>query len=65
MNDINLHTKYNFSSLYGFTEICDETFHYSQCGKEEKRANTRKNKQEKAGSNSQDTIHYYQPPYQI
>ena len=30
---INLHTKYDYSSLHTFTEIFDEKFHYSKYGK--------------------------------
>ena len=33
--------------------------------KKENWTNTGKNKQEKAGSKSHDTIHHYQPAYQI
>ena len=32
---INLHTKYDYSSLHGFTEIFDEKFHYLKYGKRE------------------------------
>ena len=60
-----LHTKYDYSSLHGFTEIFDEKLHYSKCGKEEYRTNTGKKKNEKAGLPSHDTIHNYQPAYQI
>ena len=62
---INLHTKYDYSSLHSFTEIFDEKFHHSKYGKKENWTNTGKNKQEKAGSQSHDTIHHYQPAYQI
>ena len=62
---INLHTKYDYSSLHSFTEICDEKFHHSKYGKKENWTNTGKNKQEEAGSQSHDTIHHYKPAYQI
>ena len=62
---INLLTKYDYSSLHSFTKIFDEKFHHSKYGKKENRTNTGKNKQEKAGSQSHDTIHHYQPAYQI
>ena len=61
---INLHTKYDFSSLHSLTEIFDEKFHYSKYGKKENWTNTEKNKHEKAGLQSHDTIHHYQPAYQ-
>ena len=32
---INLHTKYDYSSLHSFTEIFDEKFHHSKYGKKE------------------------------
>ena len=62
---INLHTKYHYSSLHSFTEIFDEKFHHSKYGKKENWTNTGKNKQEKAGLKSHDTIHHYQPAYLI
>ena len=62
---INLHTKYEYSSLHSFTEIFVEKFHHSKYGKKENWTNTGKNKQERAGSQSHDTIHHYQPAYQI
>ena len=37
---INLHTKYNYSSLHDFTEIFDEILHYSKYGKKANRTNT-------------------------
>ena len=46
---INLHTKYDYSSLHSFTEIFDEKFHHSKYGKKENWTDTGKNKQEKAG----------------
>ena len=39
----------------------DEKFHHSKYGKKENWTNTGKNKQKKAGSQSHDTIHHYQP----
>ena len=62
---INLHTKYDYSSLHSFREIFDEKFRHSKYGKKEIWTNTGKNKQEKTGSQSHDTIHHYQPAYQI
>ena len=62
---IKLHTKYDYSSLHNFTEIFDEKFHHSKYGKKENLTNTGKNKQEKAGLQSHDTIHHYQLAYQI
>ena len=52
---INLHTKYDYSSLRSFTEIFDENFLYFKYGKKENRTNTGKNKPEKAGLQSQET----------
>ena len=62
---INLHTKYDYSSLHSFTEIFDEKFLHSKYGKKENWTNTGKNKQEKTGSQSHDTLHHYQLAYQI
>ena len=62
---INLHTKYEYSSLHSFTEIFDEKVHHSKYGKKENWTNTGKNKQEKAGSQSHDTLHHNQVAYQI
>ena len=62
---INLHTKYDYSSLHSFTEIFDEKFRHSKKGKKENWTNTGKNKQEKAGLQSHDTLHHYQLAYQI
>ena len=62
---INMHTKYDSSSLHSFTVISDENFHHSKYGKKENQTNTVKNKQEKAGSQSRDTIYHYQPAYKI
>ena len=45
---INLHTKFDYSSLHIFTEIFDEKFHNSKYGKKENKTNAGKNKQEKA-----------------
>ena len=50
---INLHTKYDYSSLHSFTEIFDEKFPHSKYGKKENQTNTQKNKQEKACSQYQ------------
>ena len=49
---INLHTKYDYSSLHSFTEIFDEKFHHSKYGKKENWTNKGKNEQEKAGLQS-------------
>ena len=62
---INLHTKYDYSSLHSFTEIFDEKFHHSKYGKKENWTNTGKNKQEMAGLQSHNTIHHYQLAHQI
>ena len=62
---INLHTKYDYSSLHDLTEIFDEKFYYLKYGKKENRTNTGKNRHEKAGLQSHDTIHHYQPANQI
>ena len=56
---IDLHTKYEYSSLHSFTEIFDEKFHHSKYGKKENWTNTGKNKKEKDGSQSHNTIHHY------
>ena len=40
---INLHTKYDYSSLHSSTEIFDEKFHHSKYGKKENWTNTGKN----------------------
>ena len=53
----NHHTKYDYPSLQGFTEIFDENYHYLKYGKKENRTNSGKNKQQKAGLQSQDTIY--------
>ena len=39
--------------------------HYSKYGKKENLTNTVKNKHEKTGSQSHDTIHHYKPAYEI
>ena len=62
---INLLTIYDYSNLQDFTEIFDEKFNYSKYGKKENRINMEKNKHEKAGLQSHDTIRHYQPTYQI
>ena len=41
-NIINRHTKHDYSSLHGFTEICDKTVHYSKYGKKENLISTGK-----------------------
>ena len=43
----------------------DEKFHYSKYGKKWNWTNIGKNKQEKADSQSHNTIHHYQPAFQI
>ena len=55
------HTKYDYSSLHSFTE----NFYHPNYGKKENQTNTGKDKQEKAGSQSYDTIHHHQLAYQI
>ena len=62
---INLHTKYDYSSLRSFSEIFDENFPYEKYGKKENLTNKGKNKHEKAGLQNLDTIYHYQPAYQI
>ena len=62
---INLHTKYEYSSLHSFTEIFDEKFQHSKYGKKENWTNTGKNKQEKAGLQSHNIACHHQPVYQI
>ena len=62
---INIHTKYDYSSLHSFTQIFDEKFHHSKYGKKENWTNTGKNKQEKPDLQSHDTIHHYQLAHQI
>ena len=62
---INLHTKWDYSSLLGCGEIFDEKFYYSKYGKKDYWTNTGKNKQKKAGSQSNDTTYRHQPAYQI
>ena len=51
--------------MLDFKEIVDEIFHYSKYGKKENRTNEEKNKHDKAGLQYHDTIHHYQPAYQI
>ena len=53
---INLHTKYDYSSLHSFTEIFDEKFHHSKYGKKENWTNTGKNKRRRLVRNP--TIQY-------
>ena len=62
---INLLTQYDYSRLHSFIEIFDEKFHHSKYGKKENWTNTGKNEQEKAGSQSDDTIFHYQLAYTI
>ena len=62
---INLHTKYEHSRWQGSGEIFDEKFHSSKYGRKEKWTNARKNKLEKADSQSHDTTSRHQPAYQI
>ena len=62
---INLHTKYDYSSSNIFTENLYEKFHYSKYGKKENWTDAGKNKHEKAGSQSNDTIHHYHHAYKI
>ena len=52
---INLHSKYDNSSLHSFTEIFDEKFHHSKYGKKEMRTNIGMNKHQKTGSQSHHT----------
>ena len=59
-----LHTKYDYSSLHGFTETFMK-FHHLKYGKKENWTNTGKNKFAKAGSHSHDSIHHYQLAYHI
>ena len=62
---INLHTKYEHSSVHSCREIFDNKCHSSKYGRKENWTNTGKNKQEEAGSRSQDTPSHHQPVYQI
>ena len=62
---INLLTKYDYSSLHGFTAIFDEKIHFSKYEKGENWTNTGKNKHQRVGSQSHNTIPHYQPAYQI
>ena len=48
---------------HGFTEILTKKFHYSKYGKQENWSDAGKNKHEKAGSQSHNTIHHYHLPY--
>ena len=59
---VNLLTKYDYSSLHGFTAVFDEKFKYSKYEKKENRTNIGKNKHEKASSQSHNIMHHYQPP---
>lgn len=49
---INLHSKYEHSTLHVLGVICDEKFQFSKYGRKKKNENTRKNKQEMAGYQS-------------
>ena len=60
---INLHTKYEHSSVHNCREIFDENCHSSKYGWKENWTNTWKNKKEKAGSQSHDTTSHQQPAY--
>ena len=62
---INLHTKYEHSSAHSCIVVIDEKCHSSKYGWKENWTNTRKNKQEKAGSQSHDPTCHHQPAYQI
>ena len=62
---INLHTKYEHSSVHSCIEIFDEKCHSSEYGWKENWTNTGKIKQEKAGSQSHDTTRHHKPGYQI
>ena len=42
-----------------------KTTHYSMYGKEENRTNTRKNKEETFGPQSDNALHHHLPAYQI
>ena len=53
---INLHTKYDYSSLHSFTEIFDVKFYHSKYGKKENWTNTGENKRRRLVRNP--TIQY-------
>ena len=57
---VNLYTKFEVSIPYSCGDIFDE-----KCREKGNWTNTEKNKKEKAGSKSHDTIHHYQPELQI
>ena len=63
--NINLLTKYEYSTLEGLCEICYEKLHYSKYGVKEKQIDKEKNTQEKAGSHSHDTARRHEHTYQI
>ena len=42
---MNLHIKYDYTSLHGFKETVDEILHFSKYGKTENKTNTRKKDQ--------------------
>ena len=60
---INLHIKYDYSSLQSFTKIFDENLHYSNYEKKENWTNAGKNKHEKAGLHPTIQYIYYHPAY--
>ena len=60
---INMQTKDEHSSMHGCGEIFDEKSHSSKYGKKENWTNTRKNKQEKTGSQSHNTTSHHQHAY--
>ena len=62
---INLHTKYDYSSLHSLTEIFDEKFYHSKYEEKENWANTGKNKQEKACLQPCGTACHHQSVYHI
>ena len=53
---INLHIKYEHSTLHGYWEIFDEKCHSSKYGRKENWTKTGKNKQEKTGSTIQQVV---------
>ena len=59
---INLHTRYDYSSLHSFTEIFDKKNHYSKYGKKIERIQGRISMRRLIRNLA---IHQYQPAYQI
>ena len=53
------------SNIAQFQQDLLRKFHSSKYGKKKNRTNTGKNKHENAGLQSRDTVHHYQPTYQI